>query len=153
MKVTLIWVRLCLIQKAGILTKSSSDESLQTPFDSDDTFREPHAGQPNTLFPKNQGGSNEQFAPTEDLSKYPRTLARDLELLSTLLPDDTGSETEIKAPLVIFNPSDEVMYPLRGDLQDLSQKKGVEVDVKGWGDVMEGASRRMSMSLFVAELG
>jgi hypothetical protein len=153
MKVTLIWVRLCLIQKAGILTKSSSDESLQTPFDSDDTFREPHAGQCHSFFPKNQGGSNEQFAPTEDLSKYPRTLARDLELLSTLLPDDTGSETEIKAPLVIFNPSDEVMYPLRGDLQDLSQKKGVEVDVKGWGDVMEGASRRLSMSLFVAEIG
>jgi len=46
-------------------------------------------------------------------------------------------------PFVIFNPSDEVMYPLRGNLQDLSLKRGVEVDVKGWGDVMEGASRRM----------
>jgi hypothetical protein len=46
------------------------------------------------------------------------------------------------SPLVIFNPNEEVMYPLRGNLQDLSQKKGVEVDVKGWGDVMEGASRR-----------
>ena len=46
---------------------------------------------------------------------------------------------------MIFNPGDEVMYPLRGDLQDLRQKKGVEVDVKGWGDVMEGASRRMSL--------
>jgi hypothetical protein len=34
------------------------------------------------------------------------------------------------------------MYPLKGDLQDLKQKRGVEVDVKGWGDVMEGASRR-----------
>ena len=49
-------------------------------------------------------------------------------------------------PLVFFNPSDEVMYPLRGNLQDLSLKRGVEVDVKGWGDVMEGASRRMSLS-------
>jgi len=49
-------------------------------------------------------------------------------------------------PLVIFNPNDEVMYPLRGNLQDLSLKRGVEVDVKGWGDVMEGASRRMSLS-------
>jgi hypothetical protein len=37
------------------------------------------------------------------------------------------------------------MYPLRGNLQDLSQKRGVEVDVKGWGDVMEGASRRKSL--------
>jgi pantoate--beta-alanine ligase len=46
---------------------------------------------------------------------------------------------------VIFNPSEEVMYPLRGNLQDLSQKRGVEVDVKGWGDVMEGASRRKSL--------
>jgi len=50
-----------------------------------------------------------------------------------------------ESPLVIFNPSEEVMYPLRGNLQDLSQKKGVEVDVKGWGDVMEGASRRKSL--------
>jgi hypothetical protein len=44
------------------------------------------------------------------------------------------------------------MYPLRGDLQDLSQKKGVEVDVKGWGDVMEGASRRKSPPLPLALL-
>lgn len=36
------------------------------------------------------------------------------------------------------------MYPLKGNLQDLSQKRGVEVDVKGGGDVMEGASRRES---------
>jgi pantoate--beta-alanine ligase len=50
-----------------------------------------------------------------------------------------------ESPLVIFNPAEEVMYPLRGNLQDLSQKRGVEVDVKGWGDVMEGASRRMSL--------
>jgi len=50
-----------------------------------------------------------------------------------------------ESPLVIFNPSEEVMYPLRGNLQDLSQKRGVEVDVKGWGDVMEGASRRKSL--------
>ncbi len=45
-------------------------------------------------------------------------------------------------PLVVFNPAPDVMYPLKGELQDLRNKKGVEVDVKGWGDVMEGASRR-----------
>jgi pantoate--beta-alanine ligase len=78
-----------------------------------------------------------------------------LELLSTLLPpsDPNSSDTHTseeaqeleKSPLVIFNPAEEVMYPLRGNLQDLSLKRGVEVDVKGWGDVMEGASRRMSL--------
>lgn len=50
---------------------------------------------------------------------------------------------------MIFNPAEEVMYPLRGDLQDLSLKRGVEVDVKGWGDVMEGASRRKSLFLIL----
>jgi pantoate--beta-alanine ligase len=97
--------------------------------------------------------SQDQFAPTEDLSKYPRTLAKDLELLSTLLPppiqskaQEHVSEKKVESPLVIFNPPEEVMYPLRGNLQDLSQKKGVEVDVKGWGNVMEGASRRKSRS-------
>jgi hypothetical protein len=73
-----------------------------------------------------------------------------MELLSTLLPPnsrpDNSSEVDVEPPLVIFNPSEEVMYPLRGNLQDLTQKRGVEVDVKGWGDVMEGASRRMSNS-------
>lgn len=34
------------------------------------------------------------------------------------------------------------MYPLKGELQDLGRKRGVEVDVKGWAEVMEGASRR-----------
>ena len=46
--------------------------------------------------------------------------------------------------LVVFAPGPDVMYPLKGDLQDLGRKRGVEVDVKGWGDVMEGASRRES---------
>ena len=40
-----------------------------------------------------------QFAPTEDLSKYPRDLKRDLKLLRELKVD------------VVFTPSDEEMYP------------------------------------------
>ena len=36
------------------------------------------------------------------------------------------------------------MYPLKGELQDLGRHKGVTVDVKGWGEVMEGLSRRRS---------
>lgn len=43
---------------------------------------------------------------------------------------------------MVFAPPADAMYPLKGELQDLKSKKGVEVDVKGWGDVMEGASRR-----------
>lgn len=54
-----------------------------------------------------------------------------------------GGEREL-GNLVVFAPAPEVMYPLKGDLQDLGKKRGVEVDVKGWGDVMEGASRRKS---------
>src|SRR5271156_570540 len=40
-----------------------------------------------------------QFAPTEDLSKYPRDLKRDLKLLRALKVD------------VVFTPSDSEMYP------------------------------------------
>lgn len=48
------------------------------------------------------------------------------------------------SPLVVFAPSPDVMYPLKGELQDMGKHKGVSVDMKGWGDVMEGASRRES---------
>jgi len=34
------------------------------------------------------------------------------------------------------------MYPLKGELQDLGRHRGVTVDVKGWGEIMEGLSRR-----------
>lgn len=43
---------------------------------------------------------------------------------------------------MVFAPTADVMYPLKGELQDLNAHRGVEVDVKGWGDLMEGASRR-----------
>ena len=47
-----------------------------------------------------------QFAPTEDLSKYPRDLKRDLELLRELKVD------------VVFTPSDAEMYPSRNAVHD-----------------------------------
>ena len=34
------------------------------------------------------------------------------------------------------------MYPLKGELQDLQKHRGVTVELKGWGEVMEGQSRR-----------
>ncbi|WWD00254.1 pantoate-beta-alanine ligase [Kwoniella sp. B9012] len=81
-----------------------------------------------------------QFAPHEDLSSYPRTFDRDLSLLQSILPAPP-SPRQMQSPLIIFAPTPDVMYPLKGELQDLRNHKGVEVDVRGWGEVMEGASR------------
>src|SRR5450432_4275435 len=47
-----------------------------------------------------------QFAPTEDLSKYPRDLKRDLKLLRDLKVD------------VVLTPSDAEMYPRWGEATD-----------------------------------
>ena len=58
--------------------------------------------------------------------------------------------------LVVWTPSRETMYPLSslpapatgstGEtmLQDVNKQRGAFVEVKGWGDVLEGASRRES---------
>jgi pantoate--beta-alanine ligase len=34
------------------------------------------------------------------------------------------------------------MYPLKGELQDLGKHRGVTVEMRGYGEVMEGVSRR-----------
>nr|XP_019008806.1 pantoate-beta-alanine ligase [Kwoniella pini CBS 10737]OCF47587.1 pantoate-beta-alanine ligase [Kwoniella pini CBS 10737] len=85
-----------------------------------------------------------QFAPHEDLSSYPRNFERDVTLLQSILPLPT-SPRQMRglgsSPLVIFAPTPDVIYPLKGELQDLRSHKGVEVDVRGWAEVMEGASR------------
>ena len=133
-----------------------------------------------------------QFAPTEDLARYPRDLEADLEILRPLLHSNSkpanrsvrglgvsenesfrptshspsplrglgisehesfrpsapsvepslGDSVSGTSPLIVFAPGLEVMYPLKGELQDLGRHKGVNVDVRGWGDVMEGLSRR-----------
>ncbi|ORY25324.1 putative PAN6 Pantoate-beta-alanine ligase [Naematelia encephala] len=131
-----------------------------------------------------------QFAPTEDLSSYPRNMERDLALLLSLVSSpDSGRSSSVRglgvseneshrpseqrtvrglgvsehdnrirpapdssattagglekgeSPLIVFAPTPDVMYPLKGELQDLGKHRGVSVDVRGFGDVMEGASR------------
>lgn len=61
-----------------------------------------------------------QFAPTEDLSAYPRDLKRDLALLQ-----ETGAD-------VVFTPNDDMMYPT-----DFQTYVSVDEVTK----VLEGASR------------
>ncbi len=56
-----------------------------------------------------------QFAPTEDLAKYPRDLKRDLKLLRELKVD------------AVFTPNDAEMYPVSecGDMSPLSKRRHV----------------------------
>ena len=65
-----------------------------------------------------------QFAPTEDLSKYPRDLKRDLKMLRELKTD------------VVFTPGDAEMYP--GKAEGNYSTYVVEENL---GRVMEGAAR------------
>jgi pantoate--beta-alanine ligase len=69
-----------------------------------------------------------QFAPTEDLAKYPRTLDDDVQLLNEANVD------------VVFAPSVDEMYPAGIPLQ-LDQQKGTFVTVQGKSHQMEGAIR------------
>lgn len=100
-----------------------------------------------------------QFAPHEDLATYPRTLPRDLELLATqteaisALPPShhtnlnsdpaspsAGPQIHTRTPSAVFLPSVQEMYP-SGISQDRSVQRGTFVEVKGYGDEMEGKSR------------
>src|ERR1700691_5609143 len=65
-----------------------------------------------------------QFAPTEDLSKYPRDLKRDLKLLRDLKVD------------VVFTPSNAEMYPNKSE-----NRFSTYVVEKKLSQTMEGASR------------
>ena len=84
-----------------------------------------------------------QFAPHEDLSTYPRTLPRDLELLnaqSVSIPHPDSHADQTRAPSAIFFPAVSEMYP-SGISQDRETQRGTFVEVKGYGDEMEGKSR------------
>jgi pantoate--beta-alanine ligase len=80
-----------------------------------------------------------QFAPTEDLAKYPRDLKRDLKVLRELGVD------------AVFTPSDTEMYPVSdcGDMPPLSKRRHVGalqsfctyVVEEKLSRTMEGASR------------
>ncbi|KAI8912305.1 hypothetical protein DFJ77DRAFT_501867 [Powellomyces hirtus] len=69
-----------------------------------------------------------QFAPTEDLAKYPRTQERDVEMLA-----EQGVD-------VIFIPAVKEMYPA-GIVLDVSDQRGTFVEVKGKSHQMEGSIR------------
>ncbi|KAI7906201.1 pantothenate synthase [Cokeromyces recurvatus] len=70
-----------------------------------------------------------QFAPTEDLATYPRTLQNDLNKLADLGFDST-----------VFVPQVEEMYPAGIDL-DVSKQKGTFVEVLGLSKQLEGITR------------
>ncbi|KAJ7757145.1 Pantoate-beta-alanine ligase [Mycena metata] len=80
-----------------------------------------------------------QFAPHEDLATYPRTLPRDLETLTAESLSVSGDSTIRKAS-AIFLPSVREMYPSGID-QDVAAQKGTFLEVKGYGEQMEGKSR------------
>lgn len=73
-----------------------------------------------------------QFAPTEDLAQYPRTVQADIKKLS-----DPSLPGKVNA---LFLPPVSAMYPT-GIQQDVSKQVGTFVEVKGFSHQMEGASR------------
>lgn len=78
-----------------------------------------------------------QFAPHEDLATYPRTLPRDLELLTA---QQVNVGEVVRKASAVFLPQVRDMYP-SGISQDISAQKGTFVEIKGYGHQMEGASR------------
>ena len=82
-----------------------------------------------------------QFAPHEDLASYPRTLPKDLELLSAEKVTISSPEVSIsRMPSAVFVPSVLEMYP-SGIVQNVAEQKGTFVEVKGYSHQMEGQSR------------
>lgn len=86
-----------------------------------------------------------QFAPHEDLASYPRTLTHDLAALTALhvapsTPSIGDGGSGSRTPSAVFLPSVDVMYPSSVS-QVIQEQKGTFVEVKGFGELMEGKSR------------
>lgn len=82
-----------------------------------------------------------QFAPTEDLGSYPRTLGSDLKALESLSSSGSGfGPGSGKGVSAVFLPSVKEMYP-SGLTQDVKAQVGAFVEVAGLQNMMEGASR------------
>lgn len=78
-----------------------------------------------------------QFAPSEDLSSYPRTLSSDIKALSSLKSSKGGISA-------IFAPTIPEMYPSpdgQAFTQHVKDQVGAFVQVQGLQDKMEGSSR------------
>ncbi|CAO3609332.1 unnamed protein product [Cunninghamella echinulata] len=72
-----------------------------------------------------------QFAPTEDLSTYPRTIQKDLDQLASLGPGVTSA---------VLVPTVNEMYP-NGIELDVAKQTGTFVEVKGLSHQLEGVTR------------
>ena len=92
-----------------------------------------------------------QFAPTEDLASYPRTLPSDIAKLQTLEEEEQRSAKTSSQPIggrisAIFCPSVKEMYPpLPGTdtpfTQEVKDQRGAFIEVQGLSNVLEGKSR------------
>ncbi|KAJ7654498.1 Pantoate-beta-alanine ligase [Mycena polygramma] len=78
-----------------------------------------------------------QFAPHEDLATYPRTLPHDLEVLEA---QSVSVQSATRKPSAVFLPTVQEMYPSGID-QDPAVQRGTFIEVKGYGNQMEGKSR------------
>nr|AEY62527.1 putative pantoate-beta-alanine ligase [Anthracocystis walkeri] len=79
-----------------------------------------------------------QFAPTEDLASYPRTVESDISKLASLcFKTPSGEDRRVN---VAFVPSVKEMYP-NGFTQVVADQIGAFVEVKGLSHQMEGGSR------------
>ncbi|CDS00026.1 hypothetical protein, partial [Sporisorium scitamineum] len=79
-----------------------------------------------------------QFAPTEDLASYPRTLDSDISKLASL--SFTTSSGQQRRVNIAFVPTVKEMYP-NGFTQVVEDQIGAFIEVKGLSHQMEGGSR------------